>query len=119
VEEERGAYGPVIVNEATQGGAKGGYHCQAAELSLLELDQKGIAIKGAKMLATCVLTEEEILMRKSKLISVGSRACNQIPLVSCTVVFPILHSKHPLTKVYLEKADQVGLERTVSSLHRI
>jgi hypothetical protein len=70
------------------------------------------------MLATGVLTEGNILRRKCKLISVGSRACNQILQVNRTVAFLILHSIHLLAKLYLDKAHRVGHEGTISLPHR-
>jgi hypothetical protein len=49
----------VIINVAGEGEKQKGNPsrecCLAAELYLLELAQKGMVIKGAKMLATCIL----------------------------------------------------------------
>jgi hypothetical protein len=65
--------------------------CQrAGELYLLELAQKGMGISGAKMLATDVLTEEDVLGQKRKLITVGSWAVNQVMHVYGAKVLPVL-----------------------------
>ncbi len=57
---------------------------------LLELAQKGMGISGAKMLAMDVLTEEDVLGQKRKLITVGSRAANQIAGMYGTDELPVL-----------------------------
>ncbi len=75
-----GDRGPVIINPIKKRGQKMGYpsaECQrAGELYLLELAQIGMGISGEKMLATDVLSEEDILGQKRKLIMVGSWAVN-------------------------------------------
>jgi hypothetical protein len=45
---------------------------RATELYLLETAQKGLTVKGAMMIATNVLTEEYILGKKHKLITLDS-----------------------------------------------
>jgi aromatic ring hydroxylase len=47
-------------------------------LTVLELAQKGMGISGAKMLTTNIVTEENMLGQRRKLITVGSRTRNQI-----------------------------------------
>ncbi len=108
----------MIVNEITKGGVPIKGCLRATELYPLKLAQKGIAIKGAKMLASCVLMEEDILRRKCKFIYVGLRASIQIPQVFGTAVLPIFHSNHSLAKLCLERAHEVGHEGTISTLRR-
>jgi hypothetical protein len=73
--KKTGAWGPVIINPIEDGTQKIGYpsaECrQAGELYLLELAQKGMGISGARMLVTIVVTEEDVLRQRRKLISVG------------------------------------------------
>jgi hypothetical protein len=62
--KKRGATGPVMINSIRRGDHTIGYpsaEClRSAELYLLEWAQKGMKIKGAKMLAMDVVTEEDI-----------------------------------------------------------
>jgi hypothetical protein len=80
--KKTGAQGPIIINPTQGGTRKIGYpsaECRrAGELYLLELAQKEMGISWAKMLATNVATEEDVLGQRRKLITVGSRAKNQI-----------------------------------------
>jgi hypothetical protein len=77
-----GAQGPIIINPTKDGARRVGYplvECRrAGELYLLEVAQKGMGISGAKMLATNIVTEEDMLGQRRKLITIGSRAVNQI-----------------------------------------
>jgi hypothetical protein len=72
-----------------------------------------MTIKGAKMLTTCMLTKEVVLGNRRKLISVGSRAANQIPQV-----LPVLLRSHPLGNYYIEKAHKKGHEGSLTTNHR-
>jgi hypothetical protein len=83
----------------------------------LDLAQKGMRIVGAKMLATCVLTEEDV-GRRCKLITVGSRAANQVTQVYGAKALPLLQSDDPLAKLYVQRAHEKGHEGSVSTLHR-
>jgi hypothetical protein len=69
-ERRRGNSGPVIINATGKGKDKAGFpsreRCHAGEMHLLKLAQKGSAIKGAIMLATCLLTEEDLLGTQAK-----------------------------------------------------
>jgi hypothetical protein len=87
-------------------------------LYLLELAQKGMGISGAKMSATDVLTEEDVLGQRRKLITVSSRAVNQTPGVYGASELPVLQAAHPLAKLYMKEAHEKGHVGTVSTLHR-
>jgi hypothetical protein len=63
---------------------------------LLELAQKRMKVAGAKMLAAEVLTEEDLLGRRQKLITVSSRATDQIPQVCGARTLPLLQANHPM-----------------------
>jgi hypothetical protein len=117
-----GAQGPVIINPIEKGGYRIMYtspECRrAGELYLLELAQKGMGIAGPKMLATDVLTEEDVLGKKKKLITVGSWAANQIAHVYVAKTLPVLQASHPKVELYIRKAHEKGHEGVISSLHR-
>jgi hypothetical protein len=91
---------------------------QAGELYLLELVQKGMKVAGAKMLAADVLTEEDILVKRCKLITIGSRAANQIEQVYGMKTLLLLQATHPKADLYMKKAYEKGHEGAVSTLHR-
>jgi hypothetical protein len=117
-----GAQGPVIINPIKDGARKVRYplaECRrAGELYLLELAQKGMGISGAKMLATNIVTEEDMLGQKRKLIMIGSRALNQIAGVYGRGELPVLQWAHSLAVLYLKDADEKGHEGKVTTLHR-
>jgi hypothetical protein len=77
-----------------------------------------MAIKAAKMLATCVLTEEDVLGNRCKLITVGSRATNQVPYVYGTKSLPVLQSSHPSVQAVYQEGHKKGHEGMVTTLHR-
>jgi hypothetical protein len=77
---------------------------RVAELNLLEKAQKGLKVKGAKMLAADVLTKEYILGVKRKLVTLGSRGSNQIPKIYSAVHLPLLNENNPMATLYMEKA---------------
>ncbi len=83
---------------------------------MLELAQKGMGIAGAKMLATDVLAEEDMLGQKSKLITAVSQAANQIAHVYGAL--PVLQASHLMAELHMEKAHEKGYEEVISSLHR-
>ncbi len=85
---------------------------------MLELVQKGMGISGAKMLATNVVTEEDVLGQKRKLITVGSRAKNKIAGVYGRGELPVLQTVHPLVTLYMRGAHEKGHEGILSTLHR-
>jgi hypothetical protein len=72
--KKTGARGPVIIKPTEDGGQKIGYpstECRrAGKLYLLELAQKGMGISRPKMLATNIVTEEDVLKQRRKLITV-------------------------------------------------
>jgi hypothetical protein len=92
--KKEGAVGPVIINPIKKGEHVIGYpsaEClRSAELYLLERAQKGMKISGAKMLATDVVTEEDVNGDKRKLIVIGSRGRNQIKEVYRRVELPVM-----------------------------
>ncbi len=81
--KKAGAQGAVLINMTGKGGSRVGLPsrecCHAGKMYLLELAQKGMKVKGAMMLATCMLTEKDILGKKHKLITVSSRVANHVP----------------------------------------
>lgn len=113
---------PVIINATGKGKDRVGFPskecCHAAKLFLLKLAQKGMGIKGAKMLATRILTEEDVLGNKHRLIAVGSRAANQVPQMFGTEALSVLQGSHPLARLYVEKAHRKGHDGTIYTLHR-
>jgi hypothetical protein len=58
-----------------------------------------MGISGAKMLATNIVTEEDVLGQKRKLITIGSRAMNQIAGVYMRGELPVLQLAHPLASL--------------------
>jgi hypothetical protein len=70
------------------------------------------------MLATEVLTEDNVLGQRRKLITVGSRATNQIAHVYGVRELPELQASHPMVELYMKKADKKGHEGVIPSLHR-
>jgi hypothetical protein len=77
-----------------------------------------MGIKGAKMLATRILTGEDVLGNKHSLIAVGSRAANQVPQMFGTEALSVLQGSHPLARLYVEKAHRKGHDGTIYTLHR-
>jgi hypothetical protein len=75
-----------------------------------------MGIAGAKMLATDVLTKEDVLGKKRKLITIGLRAANQIAPVYGAKALPVLQADHPLAELYVRKAHERGYEGVISSL---
>jgi hypothetical protein len=76
--KKKGAHGPVLIDPTEVGQCRAGYQSikcrRAGELYLLEMAQKGMKVAKVKMLAADVQTEEDMLGKRRKLISVGSRA---------------------------------------------
>ncbi len=103
--KKTGAKGPVIINPTEDGRQKIGYQSaecwRAGELYLLELAQKGMGISGAKMLATNVVTEEDMLGQRRKLITVGSRTRNQTAGIHEKGELSVLQRAHPLAALYM------------------
>jgi hypothetical protein len=77
-----------------------------------------MGILGVKMLATNIVTEEDVLGQKRKLITIGSRAVNQIAGVYRRGELPVLQWAHPLAALYMKDAHEKGHESTVTTLHR-
>ncbi len=70
------------------------------------------------MLATNIITKEDVLGRKRKLITIGSRSVNQIAGMYGTGELPVLQLAQPIAKLYMKEAHEKGHEGTVSTLHR-
>ncbi len=70
------------------------------------------------MLATDVVTEDDVNGKRRKLIVVGSRGKNQIEGVYGQTELPVLSREHPLSRIYMRAAHDKGHEGTVSTLHR-
>jgi hypothetical protein len=108
--KKMGAQGPVIINPTEDRTQRIGYpsaECRwAGKLYLLELAQKGMGISGAKMLATNVVTEEDVLGQRRKLITVGSRGKNHIAEVYRRTELPVLQRGHPLAALYIWAAHE-------------
>ncbi len=121
-EKEEGGWGPVVINSNGEGQCKLGYpslKCRrAAALYLLEWAQKGMKIYGARMLATDVVTEEDINGSRRKLIVVGSRGRNPIEDMYGQTELPVLAREHPLSRLYMQASHVEGHEGTISTLHR-
>ncbi len=117
-----GAGGPVIINSVRQNPRKPGYpslECRrAGELCLLERAQKGMKILGARMLATDVVTEEDVNGKRRQLIVVESRGRNQIEGMYGQTKLPVLPREHPLSELYMRAAHEEGHKGAVSTLHR-
>jgi hypothetical protein len=90
---------------------------RAVALYLLEEAQKGLKVKGARMLAAAVLTEEDVLGIKQKLMVLDSIGSNQMPKNYGAPYLPLLNMEHPLDRMYMEKANKEGHERVTSMLH--
>jgi hypothetical protein len=120
--KKTGAQGHVIINPIEDRMQRIGYPSaefrRAGELYLLELAQKGMGISAAKMLATNVVTEEDVLGQRRKLITVGSRAKNQIAGVYGRGELPVLQRVHPLAMLYMRDAHEKGHEGILSTLQR-
>jgi hypothetical protein len=80
--------------------------------------QKGMGIARAKKLATNVLTDEDVLGKKRKLITISLRGANQIDLVYGAKTLLVLQASHPLVELYVRKAHETGHEGVISSLRR-
>ncbi len=91
---------------------------RAGELYLLELVQKGMKISGERLLATDVVTEEDVIGKRRKLIMIGSRGRNQIAEVYGRAELPVLPKGHPLSELYMRAAHEEGHKGTLSILHR-
>jgi hypothetical protein len=85
---------------------------------LLELAQKGIKVARAKMLAAEVLIKRDLLWRRHRLITLCSRAANQITQVYAARTLPLLQADHPLAGLYMNRAHENGHERAIPTLHR-
>ncbi len=66
------------------------------------------------MLATDVVTEEDVNGKRRKLIVVGLRGRNQIEGMYRQAELPVLAREHPLSRLYMQAAH----EGAVSTLHR-
>jgi hypothetical protein len=60
------------------------------------------------MLATDVVTEEDVIGRRRKLIVNGSRGRNQIEGIYGQVELPVLPRDHPLSELYIRAALEEG-----------
>ncbi len=85
---------------------------------MLELAQKGMGISRLKMLATIIVTKEDVLGQRRKLITIGSRAMNQIAGVYRRGELPVLQGAHPLAALYMHDAHKKGHKGIVTMLHR-
>ncbi len=116
------AGGPGIINSVRGDSHKPGYllleYQRAWELYLLEWAQKGMKISGARMLATDVVTEEDVTRRRRKLIVIRSTEKNQIEGVYGQTELPVLPRDHPLSEPYMWATDEEGHEGAISTLHR-
>jgi hypothetical protein len=117
-----GAGGPVIINSSEGDPRKVGYpsiECKRAdELYMLELAQRGMQISGVRMLATDVVTEEDVVRKGRKLNVIGSRGRNQIAGIYGQAKLAELQRNHPLSELYMKAAHEEGHEGMVSTLHR-
>jgi hypothetical protein len=77
-----------------------------------------MGISGAKMLATNVVTEEDVLGQRRKLIMIGSRAKNQIAGICGRAELPVLQRVHPLAVLYMRAIHWKGHEGILSTHHR-
>jgi hypothetical protein len=120
--KKTGARGPITINpieDRTQRIRYPSAECRwAGELYLLELAQKGMGISWAKMLASNVVTEENVLGQRRKLITAGLRAKNQIAGVYGRAQLPVLQRVHPLAVLYMWAAHEKGHEGILSTFHR-
>jgi hypothetical protein len=66
---------------------------------LLEKAQKGFPVKGARMLSTIMLTEEDVIGIGRKLIMVWSRAKYKIPKFYSTLHLAALNRSYPLSNL--------------------
>jgi hypothetical protein len=119
-ERRQGALSPVIINEAKRNKTRGRFLLVNAQEQLRSTcgkkHRKGLKSKGGKMLAADVLTEEDILGIKQKLIIPGSRRSNQIPKIYSVTHLPSLNESHPKGKLYMEKAQRIRHEGIVHDL---
>jgi hypothetical protein len=69
-----------------------------------------MGISGAKKVATDVFTEEDVLGQKRKLITVGSRAVNQVSHMYGAKELPVLQANHPMAVLCMRKAHEKGHE---------
>jgi hypothetical protein len=76
-------------------------------LGILKTDS-GFAVKGAKMLAASVLTEEDVLGRGCKFITLRVTRFHKYSTVYDTAALLILNNTHPLAKLSLRRAYEVG-----------
>jgi hypothetical protein len=122
VEEKKGAHGPVLIDPTEVGQCRVGYQSikcrRAGELYLLEMAQKGMKVAEVKMLVADVQTEEDMLGKRRKLISVGSRAVKQVAQVYGMKTLHLLQSTHPMAALYMKKPHEKGPEGAISTLHR-
>jgi hypothetical protein len=70
------------------------------------------------MLATNIVTEEDMLGQKRKLNTVGSRTSNQIAGIYQKGELPVLQRTHPLATLYMQDAHKKGHEGILTKLHR-
>ncbi len=77
-----------------------------------------MGISGAKMLATNVVIEEDMLRQRRKLITVGSRTKNQIAGIYKKGELPMLQRTHPLATLYMQDAHEKCHEGLLTMLHR-
>jgi hypothetical protein len=75
-------------------------------------------ISGARMLVTEVVTKEDAIGKRRKLIVIELRGRNQIEGIYRQVELPILPRDHPLSELYVRAAHEEGHEGIVSTLHR-
>jgi hypothetical protein len=111
----------IIINRSLNGkkiGFSSSDCMRAVALHLLEEAQKGLKVKGARMLAADVLTEEDVIGIKQKLMVLDSIGSNQMPKnYGEPCYLPLLNMEHPLARMYMEKANKEGHERVTSMLH--
>jgi hypothetical protein len=91
----------VIINPTKGDPCRAGYpslECRrAGELYLLESAQKGMKTSEARMLATDMVIEDDIIEIRRKLIMIGSRGRNQIEGIYGLAKLPVLPRGHPLS----------------------
>jgi hypothetical protein len=82
-------------------------------VTLLEKDQKGDMVQGAKMLSTDVLTE-----KNRRHTVTGSWGQSQITQFYKTPYLAVLNHGNPLAKIYMKRARKTGHKGICNILHR-
>jgi hypothetical protein len=70
------------------------------------------------MLATNIVTKEDVLGQRRKLITVGLRTRNQIAEIYEKGEFPVLQRAHPLAALYMRDTHEKGHKGILTTLHR-